>query len=58
MSARLGARLRGDSLRTILAGFGVGYSWGAVALTCGPMVIPDVLKVSGSVVGTVSSRSE
>jgi len=58
MSARLAARLRSASLRTVLAGFGVGYSWGAVALTCGPMVMPDVLKVPGSVVGTVSSRSE
>ena len=58
MSARLGPRLRSGSLRTILAGFGVGYSWGAVALTCGPMVMPDVLKVPGSAIGAVSSRSE
>ena len=54
MSARLAPRLRTEALRSVLAGFGVGYSWGAVALTCGPMVMPDVVKVSGEMVGAVS----
>jgi 3-oxoacyl-[acyl-carrier-protein] synthase-3 len=45
MSARLADRLRADSMRLVLAGFGVGYSWAAVALTCGPLAMPDVLAV-------------
>jgi 3-oxoacyl-[acyl-carrier-protein] synthase-3 len=45
MSARLADRLRADSMRMVLAGFGVGYSWAAVALTCGPLAMPDVLAV-------------
>lgn len=54
MSARLGDRLRSRPLRTVLAGFGVGYSWGAVTATCGPMVMPEVLRVQGNIVGAVS----
>ena len=46
MSARLAARLRTGPLRTVLAGFGVGNSWAAAAMTCGPMAAPDVLEVS------------
>jgi 3-oxoacyl-[acyl-carrier-protein] synthase-3 len=54
MSARLADRLRGQPLRLVLAGFGVGYSWAAVALTCGPMVMPGVIEVSGESVGAMS----
>ncbi len=41
----LSAKLRVAPLHLLLAGFGVGYSWGAVTLTCGPMVIPDIVVV-------------
>jgi 3-oxoacyl-[acyl-carrier-protein] synthase-3 len=41
----LAARLRESSMRLLLAGFGVGLSWGAVALICGPIVMPDLVVV-------------
>lgn len=41
----LGDRLAHDSLRLILSGFGVGFSWGAVAMTAGPVTIVPVLEV-------------
>lgn len=41
----LGGRLQRESLRLLLIGFGVGWSWGAVELTCGPMLISDVVRV-------------
>jgi 3-oxoacyl-[acyl-carrier-protein] synthase-3 len=43
LSHQLAPRLRQSPLNLILAGFGVGWSWGAVAATCGPMVMPDIL---------------
>jgi 3-oxoacyl-[acyl-carrier-protein] synthase-3 len=43
MSHRLTPRLRSEATNLILAGFGVGWSWGALAVTCGPMSMPDVL---------------
>jgi 3-oxoacyl-[acyl-carrier-protein] synthase III len=57
ISARLGPALRGRPLRMVLAGFGVGYSWAAVALTCGPMVMPDVLGVSAGAIGAMSPEA-
>ncbi len=42
----LGERLRRDSQNLVLAGFGVGWSWGAVALSCGPMDIIGPLLVT------------
>jgi len=35
-------------LKLLLAGFGVGYSWGACTLNCGPLVIPPVVLVDES----------
>ncbi len=43
MSHRLAPRLRSGTENLILAGFGVGWSWGALAVTCGPMAMPDIL---------------
>jgi 3-oxoacyl-[acyl-carrier-protein] synthase-3 len=45
MTDMLADRLKTGSLRMILAGFGVGFSWGAAALTCGPMVMPELVLV-------------
>ncbi|HMH02010.1 MAG TPA: ketoacyl-ACP synthase III [Terriglobales bacterium] len=42
----LANQLRLGEMRLVLAGFGVGLSWGAVTLTCGPMIISDLIKVS------------
>lgn len=39
----LADRLRESSMRLVLAGFGVGWSWGAAAVTCGPMVMSDLI---------------
>jgi 3-oxoacyl-[acyl-carrier-protein] synthase-3 len=38
----LGEELSNHSMRLLLAGFGVGFSWGAVAIEAGPMVIPGL----------------
>jgi len=36
------------TLRLVLAGFGVGYSWAACSLECGPIVVPEVIFVEES----------
>lgn len=46
MTVALHNQLRTSPLNLLLAGFGVGYSWGAVTLTCGPMIMPELVKVS------------
>jgi 3-oxoacyl-[acyl-carrier-protein] synthase-3 len=38
-------RLETSSERLILAGFGIGWSWAAAAMTVGPMVMPPVIIV-------------
>ena len=38
-------QLRSRRMELLLSGFGVGYSWGAVICTCGPMVMPEVTLV-------------
>jgi 3-oxoacyl-[acyl-carrier-protein] synthase-3 len=41
----LGDVLARRSLRTVLAGFGVGFSWGAAALTLGPLRAAEVIEI-------------
>jgi 3-oxoacyl-[acyl-carrier-protein] synthase-3 len=41
----LAKRLRAGSMKLVLSGFGVGWSWGAAAIQLGPMVAPDLLLV-------------
>jgi len=43
MNHRLASRLSTGTENLILAGFGVGWSWGALAVTCGPIAMPDIL---------------
>ncbi|MGO9022307.1 MAG: 3-oxoacyl-ACP synthase III family protein [Syntrophobacteraceae bacterium] len=38
--------LRRDNLRLVLAGFGVGFSWAAAALSCGPVIIPELIHLN------------
>jgi 3-oxoacyl-[acyl-carrier-protein] synthase III len=45
MANALRDRLQNETLRLLLAGFGVGLSWGAVALPVGPIVIPPQVSV-------------
>ena len=42
----LSGRLKTESLLLALAGFGVGFSWGAAVLRCGPMVMSERVDVS------------
>ena len=46
MAVSLGERLKVVNLRLLLAGFGVGWSWGAVALCCGPMNVTRPILVA------------
>lgn len=46
----LADRLRAAPQRLLLAGFGVGFSWGAVALSCGPLVVPELMIVPDAIV--------
>lgn len=43
MSAKLSGKLRTREQKLVLSGFGVGYSWGAVSLETGPMVMPEII---------------
>jgi 3-oxoacyl-[acyl-carrier-protein] synthase III len=43
LNHRMTQRLTQAPSKLILAGFGVGWSWGAVALTCGPLVMPEII---------------
>jgi len=45
INSRLAEVVRSRSVRLALAGFGVGYSWAACGLNCGPIVAPDVVLV-------------
>ncbi len=38
-------RLQNESLNLVLAGFGVGFSWAGANMQCGPLVIPELIKV-------------
>lgn len=46
VSHKLASTLSTGPMNLIMAGFGVGWSWGAVALTCGPMPVPPVVEVA------------
>ncbi|HWB96801.1 MAG TPA: ketoacyl-ACP synthase III [Bryobacteraceae bacterium] len=47
---------RGDA-NVVLAGFGVGFSWGAVALRLGPLVCPEILQVTESAIWDQSAET-
>jgi 3-oxoacyl-[acyl-carrier-protein] synthase-3 len=42
MNDQMSATLSREPKRLVLAGFGIGWSWAAAALECGPMVISPV----------------
>jgi len=46
MVEALREQLLGRSSRLLLAGFGVGFSWAAAALVCGPMAVPPLVKMA------------
>ncbi|WP_307832602.1 3-oxoacyl-[acyl-carrier-protein] synthase III C-terminal domain-containing protein [Azospirillum argentinense] len=43
LASELEGALRGGPLRLLLSGFGVGWSWGSVALTAGPLAVCEVM---------------
>jgi 3-oxoacyl-[acyl-carrier-protein] synthase-3 len=45
ITTRLRDEISSRPLRLLLVGFGVGYSWGACAIHCGPLVAPPVVLV-------------
>jgi len=45
MTHAIANRLQNETSRLLLAGFGVGFSWGAVTLTCSPMTVCDLVVV-------------
>jgi 3-oxoacyl-[acyl-carrier-protein] synthase-3 len=49
MTHALGAQLQERSMNLVLAGFGVGWSWGAVEGSFGPMVISPLVEIPPSV---------
>jgi 3-oxoacyl-[acyl-carrier-protein] synthase-3 len=48
MTERLSDTLKTQSMKLVLAGFGVGLSWAAATVECGPIVISDLVSVSGA----------
>jgi 3-oxoacyl-[acyl-carrier-protein] synthase-3 len=48
ITTQLREEISSKSLRLLLVGFGVGYSWGACAIDCGPLVAPPVISVDKS----------
>lgn len=46
--------LSDQSQKLVLSGFGVGWSWASVALTCGPIVMSDLCKVKTVPQGTTT----
>ncbi len=45
MNSALAESISKKSQRLLLVGFGVGWSWGAMTLSCGPMVVPEIVRV-------------
>jgi 3-oxoacyl-[acyl-carrier-protein] synthase-3 len=43
-TTNLRTRMQESGLRLLLAGFGVGFSWAAVLLNCGPAVCPELVE--------------
>lgn len=43
LNARLQSTLTQQQQNLVMAGFGVGYSWAAVTLSAGPLVMPDII---------------
>ena len=48
LASELGTALCGGPRRLLLSGFGVGWSWGSVALTVGPLAVCEVMTLAAS----------
>ncbi len=45
LTGKLAEQLKDRAQRLVLLGFGTGLSWGGVAMTCGPLIIPDITEI-------------
>jgi 3-oxoacyl-[acyl-carrier-protein] synthase-3 len=43
ISKTLSNELNKETKRLLLTGFGVGFSWGSAVVSCGPMIIPEIV---------------
>jgi len=50
MTEKLAGALIGKRQKLLLTGFGVGLSWGSVAMNTGPMVVPPLVEVDESII--------
>jgi 3-oxoacyl-[acyl-carrier-protein] synthase III len=46
INAELGNMVTSNEVKMLLAGFGVGYSWGACTVKCGPIISPSILRIN------------
>ena len=46
INAKMREQISQRPMKLLLVGFGVGWSWGAVTITCGPIAVPEVVSVS------------
>jgi 3-oxoacyl-[acyl-carrier-protein] synthase-3 len=46
LTTRLRDQLSAGAKNLVLAGFGVGWSWGAAAVTAGPLCMPELVEVA------------
>ncbi|OYD81308.1 3-oxoacyl-ACP synthase III family protein [Azospirillum brasilense] len=58
LASELDAALRGGPLRLVLSGFGVGWSWGSVALTAGPLAVCEVVTLPASPAESAGSDAQ
>ena len=49
VTSSLRERMTSSPVRLLLAGFGVGFSWAAAIVTCGPGAFPEVIEYSAPV---------
>jgi 3-oxoacyl-[acyl-carrier-protein] synthase-3 len=47
-------RMQGSTARLLLAGFGVGFSWAATVLQCGPGVFPELVECDETIAAAVA----
>ncbi|MCW2243728.1 ketoacyl-ACP synthase III [Azospirillum canadense] len=48
LASELGGRLRSARARLLLSGFGVGWSWGSVALATGPLAVCGTMQIDAA----------